>query len=52
MPYNPIPKNMCPKCGGQGFEKMDSYGKLVCRDCGHMFEPRSKSDGPAGDDYD
>jgi len=31
-----LPSN-CPKCGGEGHEKMSSYRKLVCDNCGEMF---------------
>jgi ribosomal protein L37AE/L43A len=28
---------MCPKCGGQGVEKLDAFPYHVCKDCGKMF---------------
>jgi hypothetical protein len=40
---------MCPQCGGHGSEKMSSYGKLVCHECGFMFAGKPLIKGDDGD---
>lgn len=39
-----VANSQCPKCKGQGGEKMDAYPNVVCRDCGCMFDPYTNTD--------